>query len=85
MLKPPPTHIVALIDDTRSPLAREHVLRTSTVTALPYAQNLAHAWRTESTNIHHVVLIAQVVEIHELEVTPVVTLTPITQSPNPTN
>jgi hypothetical protein len=61
------THIVALIDSSISPLTEGHMIKSRAVEALEYAQNIARAWRLESRNIDHIVVIASIRQVQALE------------------
>ena len=61
------THIVALIDSSITPLTEGHMIKSRAVEALEYAQNIARAWRSESRNIDHIVLIASIRQVQALE------------------
>ena len=67
------THIVALIDSSKTPLMDGHILKSRAVEALEYAQNMARAWRKECKHTDHIVVIAAIRQIQRLE--PVVTFT----------
>ena len=67
------THVVALIDTSKTPLCAGHMIKSRAVEALEYAQNLARAWRTECKNTDHIVVIAAIRQIQKLE--PTVTFT----------
>ena len=61
------THIVALIDSSITPLTEGHMIKSRAVEALEYAQNIARAWRLESRNIDHIVVIASIRQVQTLE------------------
>lgn len=69
------THVVALIDTSKSPLSEGHMIQSSAKETLEYAQNTARAWRTECKNTDHIVVIAAIRQIQRLE--PTVTFTNI--------
>jgi hypothetical protein len=61
------THIVALINSSITPLTEGHMIQSRAVEALEYAQNIARAWRSESRNIDHIVVIASIRQVQALE------------------
>ena len=61
------THIVSLIDSSITPLTEGHMIKSRAVEALGYAQNIARAWRSESRNIDHIVVIASIRQVQALE------------------
>lgn len=61
------THIVTLIDKTKSHYTDGVIVKSSACANITYAQNLAKNWMMESTNLNHAVYISSVIETHQLE------------------
>ena len=66
-MNPKITHIVSMMDDTKSSYSQGAIIKTSACTCIEHAHNLARNWMQESTNLNHSVHIAQVIETHQLE------------------
>lgn len=68
-MAPKITHIVSMMDDTKSQYQPNAIIKTSACTCIEHARNLACNWMQENTNLNHLVHIAQVIETHQLETT----------------
>ena len=60
------THIVTLIDASKN-WGQEHIVKSTAVQCLEHAHNTARAWTNETVNVHHQVLISEVIETHYRE------------------
>ena len=68
-MSPKITHIVSMMDDSKTQYSQGMIVKTRACTCIEHAHNLARNWMQESTNLNHSVHIAQVIETHQLETT----------------
>ena len=61
------THIVTLIDASKHNWAGDHIVKSTPVQCLEHAHNTARAWMNETVNVHHQVLISEVIETQARE------------------
>jgi hypothetical protein len=68
-MSPKITHIISMMDDSKTQYSQGMIVKTTACTCIEHAHNLARNWMQESTNLNHSVHIAQVIETHQLETT----------------